>query len=642
MDVPATPTQLPAVSTVSRDPPVHRDPPIATLADGSRLRGVAIGDVDAYRGVPFALPPLGDRRFAPPAPLPRQPWGITPLNVTEYRPNCAQPHDEWVPAWPGLNNTFDEDCLYLNVFAPRDGGGAARAGQLPVLVFLFGGGWTEGGAADQQLYAWQSVLQTGDAVVVVPNYRLGALGWLSSWQLDALGGGGGNHTGDAGFLDQRAALRWAKDNAAAFGGDPNRLLLFGESAGAASVSMHSISPLSRGLFSRAAMQSGGFAQWASKSLAVAQDVFDWVAAYALCAPWPPPPRPADPAAAAAAAATTLKCLRGRPARELAQFANKAWSKGLPWPDGWVNSSWAPTRDGVNVPIDVEAALRDGGAASIPMLIGSNLNEGVGFVSTCRTCDDYLQMTIDAQRYLKWTRHNFPPPWAARVAAAYSLDDYTPFWAAAHAVGDLVVHCPTRRAAVALAAREGSNATGSNTSVFVYSFTHAPISMRLSDGGPCAAGGQGAFHGAEIPFVFAVEKFLKTPHERNLAHATWRYFRNFAYSGDPSVPPPWARLDNATSVPWPRFDNASYTRMLLGTRPDGTLRTQSGERARDDRCDLWDAYWAAGEPAPAARARPAAARRDVQGGGARTARSRAIYVDTLDEDEEDEVEQEARS
>ena len=139
-----------------------REPPIATLADGSRLRGVAIGDVDAYRGVPFALPPLGERRFAPPAPLPRQPWGITPLNVTEYRPNCAQPHDEWVPAWPGLNNTFDEDCLYLNVFAPRDGGGAARAGQLPVLVFLFGGGWTEGGAADQQLYAWQSVLQTGD------------------------------------------------------------------------------------------------------------------------------------------------------------------------------------------------------------------------------------------------------------------------------------------------------------------------------------------------------------------------------------------------------------------------------------------------------------------------------------------------
>ena len=274
-----------------------------------------------------------------------------------------------------------------------------------------------------------------------------------------------------------------------------------------------------------------------------------------------------------------------------------------------------------------------------MLIGSNLNEGVGFVSTCRTCDDYLQMTIDAQRYLKWTRHNFPPPWAARVAAAYSLDDYTPFWAAAHAVGDLVVHCPTRRAAVALAARDGSNATGSNTSVFVYSFTHAPISMRLSDGGPCAAGGQGAFHGAEIPFVFAVEKFLKTPHERNLARATWRYFRNFAYSGDPSVPPPWARLDNATSVPWPRFDNASYTRMLLGTRPDGTLRTQSGERARDDRCDLWDAYWAAGEPAPAARAWPAAAR---PGGGARTARSRAIYVDTLDEDEEDEVEQEASS
>ena len=94
------------------------------------------------------------------------------------------------------------------------------------------------------------MLQTGDAVVVVPNYRLGALGWLSSWQLDALGGGGGNHTGDAGFLDQRAALRWAKENAAAFGGDPGSVTVFGQSAGGMSIASHLIMPGSKGLFQK--------------------------------------------------------------------------------------------------------------------------------------------------------------------------------------------------------------------------------------------------------------------------------------------------------------------------------------------------------------------------------------------------------
>ena len=243
------------------------------------------------------------------------------------------------------------------------------------------------------------------------------------------------------------------------------------------------------------------------------------------------------------------------------------------------------------------------------------------------------MTIDAQRYLKWTRRNFPPPWAARVAAAYSLDDYTPFWAAAHAVGDLVVHCPTRRAAVALAARDGSNATGSNTSVFVYSFTHAPISMRLSDG-PCAAAA------GRLPRRESVRlRRREVPEDAARAQPRARgvaLLPQLCLLGRPVGAAAVGGLDNATSVPWPRFDNASYTRMLLGTRPDGTLRTQSGERAR--RPTTCGRVLGRGRPAPAAG--PATTRRDVRAaaGGA----SRAIYVDTLDEDEEDEVEQEASS
>ena len=327
-----------------------------TLFDGRRLRGLDENGVSSWRGVPFAQPPIGPLRFMPPHPLqPPSPHGGEVWDATHSRPNCNQPMaSPPFPDWPGLNATFSEDCLYLNVYVPTK----PRGLDLPVLVYLFGGGDVVGGANDEQLDARHTIRRTRDAIVVIPNWRLGVFGWMGSWQLRHERSDNG--TGNVGLEDQRAALQWVRANIGAFGGDPKRVLLMGESAGAAAVSMHVVSPRSRGLFSRAAMQSGAFVQWASKPLHVAQGIFDWVASYSGCTPsltpeggggssGPPP----DPAAAAAAARAVLACLRSLPAHALTRISRNPGIKGVPYPDGWLNSSWAPTRDGPTTGIELD-------------------------------------------------------------------------------------------------------------------------------------------------------------------------------------------------------------------------------------------------------------------------------------------------
>ena len=620
----------------------------------------------AFRGVPFAQPPVGDRRFAPPQPLSAPRAGDEPLDATAYRSNCVQAMGEgaWtsvngtayftgIGSWPGLNGSMSEDCLYLNVFAPSKRMTAGR--KLPVLFFIFGGGNYVGGAADLQLDGLQSVAETHDAVVITANYRLGLFGWLGGWQMRTLDPRGSS--GNLGMLDQRAALRWANANAAAFGGDPQRLLLFGESQGAAATSLHLLSPDSRGLFTRAAMQSGAFVSWASKSMAAAQSNFDWLVGAAGCPHTPPPPpEEAEPgsaaaaAAAAAAASNVIRCLRALPAYELQRLANHAGALGMPYQDGWLNSSYAATRDGVEVPLDIDAALRgDGGGgeggfgvAAVPIMLGSDRSEGVAFCSSCRTCEDYLDMTISFSQYRRWAARNFPPPWAADVLAEYTVEQFTPFFAASHAVGDLVVRCPTRRAARVLtgpppppppppsppsgvveeeeeeaaeadassaprlqnsSGRCGRGNGSSPCAVFLYSFEHAPISFKLTDGGPCAPGAQGAFHGSEIPFVFHVNDFFMTPPERRLADATWRYWRNFAYSGDPSAAPPWSKADPKTAslIKWPAYTNKTEANLVLNAAPGGEIHVQNqadGPPVYIPRCGVWDRYYAAGQPPPA--------------------------------------------
>lgn len=205
------------------------------------IRNTTTGSVNAFLGIPFAEPPIGDLRFK--KPIPKKPWeGV--LNATSLTPLCPQ-----IPAY--VNEYFkiteadlvSEDCLFLNVFAP-----ARTVPDLkPVVVYIHGGAFAYGGIP-LKIFDPSELAVRGDLVVVVVSYRLGAFGFLHMGVEDA--------PGNMGLYDQRLALRWVRDNARAFGGDADRVTIMGESAGSISVGLHLISPKSEGLFRRAIMQSG--------------------------------------------------------------------------------------------------------------------------------------------------------------------------------------------------------------------------------------------------------------------------------------------------------------------------------------------------------------------------------------------------
>lgn len=214
--------------------------PVARTATGP-VRGLSVDQVDVYRGLPYARPPVGDLRFRDPQPVAA--WsGVR--DASAFAPACLQtgvsmPGERWSPS--------SEDCLYLNVWKPE----GAEPGSLPVIVWIPGGGFTNG-STSIPLYDGVRLAGRG-AVVVTVAYRLGALGFLAHPELTAEAGSSGNY----GLMDQIAALEWVRDNIAAFGGDPQRVTVAGQSAGATSVSILMASPRARGLFHRAIGQSGG-------------------------------------------------------------------------------------------------------------------------------------------------------------------------------------------------------------------------------------------------------------------------------------------------------------------------------------------------------------------------------------------------
>jgi len=210
------------------------------------VQGDMAGAARRFLKIPYAEPPVGDLRWK--APRRAEPWsGVR--HETNFSESCAQLADQGAPA---SNN---EDCLYLNVWSPDP---APR--KAPVMVWIHGGGNFSGGAgipipavADSLWYDGQFFASRHGVVLVTLNYRLGPLGFFAHPDLAKEG----EPTGNQGLLDQRLALEWVRDNIAAFGGDPGNVTIFGESAGAADVCYHLVSPGSRGLFHRAVSESGG-------------------------------------------------------------------------------------------------------------------------------------------------------------------------------------------------------------------------------------------------------------------------------------------------------------------------------------------------------------------------------------------------
>jgi para-nitrobenzyl esterase len=320
--------------------------PATVRTESGQVSGTGT-DIAAYLGIPFAAPPVGALRWRPPQKAAA--WsGVRACTAFGDDP-LQGPRDE------GRGPRYSEDCLTLNIWTP---GGDKR----PVMVWIYGGGFMVG-SSSYPMYDGEALAQKG-VVVVTVNYRLGIFGFMAH---PALTKESPNHaSGNYGFLDQVAALKWVRENIAGFGGDPNNVTIFGESAGAVSVAAHLVSPLSKGLFHRAILQSP----------AILRKLYTLEAAEK---------------AAVAAVGNDIAALRATPAEELlpktAQIGGPPGLLTAPQPIRMITDGWA-------FPEDERAALLAGHFAKVPMLIGGVEAEGPFFIRNMpiKTRADYLGFT----------------------------------------------------------------------------------------------------------------------------------------------------------------------------------------------------------------------------------------------------------
>ena len=507
-----------------------------SLASG-RLSGTVVGEgrVRVFRGVPYAESPIGDLRWRPPRQLAR--WRGT-RNAKSFGPCCVQrPRPVRSVMHFGVEPA-SEDCLYLNVWAPADGGEAPS----PVMFWIHGGGFYYG-SGSLPLYDGVALAKKG-VVVVTINYRLGPLGFLAHPALSKES----EHkvSGNYGLLDQIAALEWVRDNIAAFGGDPQRVTIFGQSVGSSSVNCLMASPLARGLFHRAIAQSGGSmgplgspAAGSMQTLAQAEEE-GLAFARRMNAPTID-----DLRALPAEAVQFLGCTADAPEPEVAD-AMRTTRKS-----GWV------IVDGHAVPRSVYATFDTGQQADVPLLAGWNSHEG----STSPGC-----ASLQALEQECWTLFGDA---TERLLKLYD----TGLGADA---GDI------RRAITGHRTFDWQNWTAvrrhaatARAASFCYHFERVPPFPPGPAFAENTAAKLGAFHTAEIPYVFDhldVRDWLWMPQDRQLADMMSRYWVNFATRGDP----------NGAGLPqWPVFDQRTQAVMTFGdvTAIDGPPNR--------DKLDFWD-------------------------------------------------------
>lgn len=334
--------------------------PGLVITEYGAVRGQLAGDTYVYKGIPFAAPPVRPLRFRPPQP-----------------PACidgvlyASTFGHWCPQTDNLVGVQgDEDCLTLNLWAPAEAPSSPRA----VMVWIHGGGNINGssgrGGDDDPLFDGQPYVEQADVVFVSINYRLGALGFLSHPALTAEDPNGSS--GNNALLDQIAALEWVRDNVARFGGDPERVMVFGQSAGAVDICALMTSPLAAGLFHRALMSSG---------VCVAQPLAERETSGAVLA-----------SSLGCSSGDVAGCLRALPA---ADFVNEQpGSLAMVNPLGLEALPFGPTVDGYVLPKHPLQALTDGDQNEVELVLGSNSMEASLAVEPVVTLSEYQQIVID--------------------------------------------------------------------------------------------------------------------------------------------------------------------------------------------------------------------------------------------------------
>lgn len=498
-------------------------PVVQTETPLGPVRGFVAQGSETYLGIPYAKPPLAELRWRPPQPV--VPWQDV-LDATDLPPSCPQ----FAPPFNMLMG--DEDCLYLNIWTPQ----RKPDKPMPVMVWIHGGGFTAGKAAytaqDGQKLAAQS-----NSVVVAMNYRLGVFGFLADGDLSAEDA---NHpvSGNYGIEDQAAALRWVRDNIAAFGGDPDKVTIFGQSAGGVSVCAQLSSPASAGLFQRAIIQSGPCATPLSELDAVS------VLGQRL-----------SEGLGCDDAEDRLACMRSKPADDVAEVLPP--DPSFAFGEGY--TVWWPVLDGKIIPEQFDAAFNAGRFNKVPIINGATLDEGSlivwlshNFLFQPLQADQYLGRL----EYLVGDRHT-----AELVAAQYPLANYAdPFEALTEAFSDGFFNCQTRTITKALSR---------HVPVWAYQFDYreAPFFVPGTD--------LKAFHSAEIQYIFAnpmsVTQSGFEGEQAELSRVMMGFWGQFARAGDP----------NYESLPtWPQFMPGDKTLLF-----DASSSVASNVHRGD--CNFWN-------------------------------------------------------
>lgn len=460
-------------------------------------------DIQVYKGIPYAAPPVADLRWRPPQPP--LPWEGT-LEADTFGPGCIQNLARSRPPWTEEfmhQGSISEDCLYLNIWS----GASDAEERRPVLVYVHGGGFSEG-SGSVLVYDGEPLAKKG-LIVVTINYRLGLFGFFAHPELSAES----DHSasGNYGLLDQVAALKWVKENISDFGGDPDNVTVAGQSAGAVSVYLLTASPLAKGLFHRVIVQSGpgGLASFGltnTRSLASPLSEMEGSGVEFV----------------KARSARSIQAMRAMPVDELIAVSVPPTVRFWPVIDGYFLLDDVPTTYG------------EGSQNDVPMMTGFNADEGSAFRG-------YGQSTLEEYSNTVNTRYGER---ADAYLALYPADtDETAGLALKNSLRDL--------AAVAVGRLAVERALSAETEVYLYYFERGiPWPERPEFG---------AFHTAEVPYFFNTLDHIDRPWtevDRHLADLMSTYWVNFSTHGSPNGP----------GVPlWTAFDESDIQFMSLGNK-----------------------------------------------------------------------------
>jgi para-nitrobenzyl esterase len=532
----------------------QKKPPVVRV-DSGEVQGVADDGVVSYKGIPFAALPVGDLRWRPPQPAER--WtGVR--QAAEFGADCMQGRFGPPPTRPGATPApgappspaavsmlaSSEDCLFLNVWTPASAPGA----KLPVMFWIYGGGFVGGPSALPNTSGTQFAKQ--GVVLVAANYRVGRFGFfafpaLSRERPDEL-------KGNYAYMDQIAALQWVKRNIAAFGGDPNNVTIFGFSAGGVSVHSLLASPLARGLFHKAIVESGGSRDSVLTARPMSKDGID-----------PNYPVSAETIGINFAHSMGIEGTDQVALARLRALSAEEVLHGAPPRPGVIIPSYetTPILDGKLVTETAETAYKAHRQPRVPIMLGSN---------SADTAGNRIKATTKEQLFARFGQ------WSAQAKAAYDPDGSTDVATLVSKANDDFGQAEPARFAASAVAANGSP-------VYLYRFSYVQTAMREWTRA-------GAPHGGEIGFVFGTlgtggfgPPVPPTAQDLEVSRMAQSYWVNFAKTGDP----------NGAGLPnWPRYDLKKD--LIFDFRPDGTagaspdpwkarldvtqLATESGKRA----------------------------------------------------------------